>query len=244
MNSPESRITILVVDDHALVREGLREILRTQEDMHVIGEAADSATTVALATERQPDIVLLDVEIPGGEVTATVNQIRNCSAGSRVIILSMYEGPHLVQQLLDVGIRGYLLKSIHWQELVVAIRAVHADNERIVLGVSRESLGSTRKEPPKGMLTPREVEVLGLVAEALSNRQIAARLHMTEATVKRHLRNVFFKLGAVSRLDAVNKAKEWQRVNNTATALRPGLVPSAQRLLVKCSADEVTLRAG
>jgi DNA-binding NarL/FixJ family response regulator len=215
MNSRDGRTTILIVDDHTLVREGLREILATQEDMCVVGEAADSAATVTLAAEQQPDIVLLDVEIPGGEVTTTVSQILNCSPKSQVIILSMYAGAQLVQALLDAGIRGYLLKSIHWQELVVAIRAVRADNDRIVLGVSRESLREVQQAPPVE-LSARELEVLDLVAQALSNRQIAARLHLTEATVKRHLRNVFVKLGAVSRLDAVNKARQWQRRNKSA----------------------------
>jgi DNA-binding NarL/FixJ family response regulator len=211
MGDSDHRITVLLVDDHALVREGLREILETQPDITVVGEAQDSATTVALAAETQPDIVLLDVEIPGGEVTATVSQIRSRSPASRVMILSMYEGPQLVQALLAAGIRGYLLKSIHWQELVVAIRAIRADDDRIILGVSRESLNSVRQGPERETLSARELEVLDLVAQALSNGQIASRLHLTEATVKRHLRNIFAKLGAVSRLDAVNKAKERQR---------------------------------
>jgi DNA-binding NarL/FixJ family response regulator len=222
MNDKDDRITILLVDDHALVREGLREILQMQGDMRVVGEAEDSATTVALATAEQPDIVLLDIEIPGDEVTTTVDQIRNRSPGSRVIILSMYEGPQLVQALLAAGIRGYLLKSIHWQELVVAIRAVRADSNRIVLGVSRESLRYVQQGPSPGTLSARELEVLDLVAQALSNGQIASRLHLTEATVKRHLRNIFVKLGAVSRLDAVNKAKERQR-HQPATVPRQGL---------------------
>lgn len=222
MNDKDDRITILLVDDHALVREGLREILQMQGDMRVVGEAEDSATTVALATAEQPDIVLLDIEIPGDEVTATVNEIRNRSPASRVIILSMYEGPQLVQALLAAGIRGYLLKSIHWQELVVAIRAVRADSDRIVLGVSRESVRYVPQGPSPGTLSARELEVLDLVAQALSNGQIASRLHLTEATVKRHLRNIFVKLGAVSRLDAVNKAKERQR-HRPAAVPRQGL---------------------
>jgi DNA-binding NarL/FixJ family response regulator len=211
MSSQPDQITILIVDDHALVREGLCEILGAQNDMRVVGQAEDSATTVALAAKEQPDVVLLDVEIPGGEVTTTVSQIRNCSPSSRVIILSMYEGPQLVQALLAVGIRGYLLKNVHWQELVVAIRAVCTDSDRIVLGVSPQSLRYVNQESSVGMLSAREREVLELVAQALSNSQIASRLCLTEATVKRHLRNIFVKLGAVSRIDAVNKAAERQR---------------------------------
>lgn len=198
--------TVMVVDDHALVREGVRGILETQEDLHVVGQAGDSATAIALATEVQPDIVLLDIEIPGEEATVTVPQILTCSPQSRVIILSMHESPELVQAMLDVGVRGYLLKSTSWEELVVAIRTVVTDGDRIVLGVSRHSLRPAPSAAGLSALSDREREVLALVGEALSNRQIAVRLSLTEATVKRHLRNIFVKLGAVSRIDAVNKA--------------------------------------
>lgn len=200
--------TVLIVDDHALVCEGLHGILETQEDLHVVGQASDAASAVALSAEYQPDVVLLDIEIPGGDATITVGKIRDCSPGSRVIILSMYEGPQLVNALLEAGIRGYLLKSIHWQELVTAIRAVVADDDRVVLGVSRESLRPFQHRIGEDTLSAREREVLALVGEALSNRQIAARLSLTEATIKRHLRNIFAKLGAVSRMDAVNKASQ------------------------------------
>lgn len=210
MNAEAGSTTILIVDDHALVREGLQGILDGQDDMRVVGEAGDSAATLAMVSRHRPDVVLLDIEIPGDEVVTTVRRIRQCSPASRVIILSMYEGPQLVQALLTAGIRGYLVKSTHWQELVAAIRAVCADDDRVVLGVSRDSLRYTRQEVGAGTLSAREREVLQLVGEALSNSQIASRLSLTEATVKRHLRNIFVKLGAVSRLDAVNKAAEWQ----------------------------------
>jgi DNA-binding NarL/FixJ family response regulator len=211
MNTKNARTTILVVDDHALVREGLSEILDRQEDMRVIGQTANSATTVAFAARERPSIVLLDIDIPGSDVTTTVRQIHSCSPESRIIILSMYEGPQLVEELLASGIRGYLLKSIHWQELVAAIRAVRDDDSRVVLGVSMDSLQQTNQKPSSGLLSARELEVLGLVANAFSNGQIAARLYLTEATVKRHLRNIFVKLGAISRIDAVNKSAESQR---------------------------------
>jgi DNA-binding NarL/FixJ family response regulator len=217
MTTENARTTILVVDDHTLVREGLREILNAQEDLLVVGEAASHTAAVSVAAEKEPDIVLLDVDMPGGEVTSTVSQIHGRSPRSRVIILSMYEGPQLVQALLAAGIRGYLLKSAHWQELVIAIRAVRADDDRVVLGVSRESLSYAQQEPSQAVLSVREREVLDLVAQALSNAQIGVRLHLTEATVKRHLRNIFVKLGAVSRLDAVNKAGEWQRQHAAGT---------------------------
>ena len=207
----DARTTILIVDDHTLVREGLQKILETQEDMTVVAEAGDSQTAVTVAGETQPDVILLDIEIPGSEVVLTIRQLRNCSPGSRIIILSMYESPELVQAVLAAGIRGYLLKSIHWEELAVAIRAIRAESDRIILGVSRGSLNYFQQGSAQGQLSAREREVLDLVAEALSNGQIASRMGLTEATVKRHLRNVFVKLGAVSRLDAVNKIKEQQR---------------------------------
>jgi len=206
----DDRTRVLIVDDHLLVREGLRRILQSQDDLEVVDEAGDSAAAVAAAARERPDVVLLDVEIPGDEAAVTVRKLRHASPQSRVIILSMHEGPRLVQELLDAGIRGYLLKSIHWQELVLAIRTVHADPDRVLLGVSGHSLRNARQGPGGGpqALSAREREILGLVGEALSNGQIASRLSLTEATVKRHLRNVFVKLGAVSRIDAVNKATE------------------------------------
>jgi DNA-binding NarL/FixJ family response regulator len=202
---PPHRITVLLVDDHALVRDGLREILAVEEDVAVVGEAATSLDAVARAAALRPDVLLLDVEIPGWEASETVVRIRQASPRTRVLILSMYDGPHLVRRLLSVGISGYLLKSVDRHELVSAIRSVYTAPERVVLAVSRESLAQTRGDM-EDPLSPRELEILELVAQALSNVQVANRLNITEATVKRHLRNVFVKLGAVSRIDAVNKA--------------------------------------
>lgn len=197
--------TVLVVDDHALVRKGLCELLSTREDMRVIGEAGDSATTLAVAEARQPDVILLDINIPGDDVATTVCALRRLSPRSRIIILSMYESPELVHTLLAHGVRGYLLKNTRWQELLAAISAIAADSDRVVLGVTRLSLPAATRHEAAERLSPREREVLALVAEALSNRQIAARLSLTEATVKRHLRKIYVKLGAVSRIDAIGK---------------------------------------
>jgi DNA-binding NarL/FixJ family response regulator len=197
-------VTVVLVDDHVLMREGLRQILETQPDVLVVGEAGDSATAIEVVAKHQPRVVLLDVEIPGGDVTDTVTALRKSAPGTEVIILSMYDGPHLVQRLLALGIRGYLLKSVSRAELVSAIRNATMDDGRVILSVSRRSLSQLPGNT--GSLSPREIDVLELAAKALSNAQIASRLYLTEATVKRHLSNIFAKLGAVSRIDAVNKA--------------------------------------
>jgi DNA-binding NarL/FixJ family response regulator len=202
---PSSKITVAIVDDHALFREGLREILEAAGDIGIVGEAGDSSTAVSVVVETRPDVVLLDVEIPGDEVTETVARIRCLSAETQIIILSMYDGPQLLTRLLAAGIRGYLLKSVHRHELIAAIRSVYEDPSRVVLAVSRHSLAHV-EGPTPGLLSEKEQEVLQLAAQALSNGQIARRLGLAEATVKRHMRNIFVKLNAVSRIDAVNKA--------------------------------------
>lgn len=214
-------ISILLVDDHALLRESLRESLDAQPDLVVVGEAGTSAAAVAQARLLQPDVILLDVEIPGDDVTVTMGHLRRLAPSAQVLILSMYDGPQLLQQLIDAGIRGYLLKTITTQELLAAVRSVVTDHGRLVLNVSRETLGRLAQGPRRSdLLSDREREVLELTARALSNAQIATRLSLTEATVKRHLRNIFAKLGAVSRIDAVNKAMAASLITGDATGPR------------------------
>jgi len=231
--APAEPTTILIVDDHAVVREGLCSLLMAYDDMRVVGEAGDLAAAAALAARERPDIILLDIGIPGGDGGAAVRQLRSSSPTSSVLIVSRREGPELVKAALAAGARGYLPMNIHGQELVVAIRAVLADPERIVLGVSRASLAYGRGMPGPETLSEREREVLELVGQALSNRQIASRLSLTEATVKRHLRNIFVKLGAVSRIDAVNRAGPGSRAMArpiSARAMARGLLVTGDRM--------------
>lgn len=197
-------IRVVLVDDHALMREGLREILTAQQDIIVVGEAGGSSGAVAVVATVKPDVVLLDVEMPGEDVTVTVRKMKAASPSTEIIILSMYDSRHLVQSLLALGIKGYLLKSVAGEQVVAAIRSAMADKDNIVLSISAQSLSHAAE--PDDVLSDREIAVLQLAASAMSNIQIASRLSLTEATVKRHLHNIFTKLGAVSRIDAVNKA--------------------------------------
>lgn len=198
-------IRVVVVDDHSLMREGLIEILDTYDDLEVVGAAGDSDGALEVLAEQKPDAVLLDVEIPGDEVTTTITRIHKISPHTKIIILSMYDGPELVRNLLELGISGYLLKNATRHQLVAAIRGAHTNERDIVLFVSRQSLTQIQ-DAGSPALSARERDVLELVARAMSNAQVGSQLSITEATVKRHLRNTFVKLGAVSRIDAVNKA--------------------------------------
>ncbi len=196
-------ITVGLIDDHVLVRSGVRALLDSQPDIRVVGEAGTSVDAVALVERLRPDVVLLDVEIPGSPVTDTVAKVRRISPDTKLLILSMFDGPHLVQSLLKLGISGYLLKSASMDELVSAVRSVRADEGRLVLSVSSRSLAAPAE---RVTITERERAVLELVDRGLSNTQIANRLSISESAVKSNLHVLFGKLGAVSRLDAVNKA--------------------------------------
>ncbi|MFF4407660.1 response regulator [Streptomyces sp. NPDC001262] len=198
---------IVVVDDHTLFREGLREILEAEKEFVVVGEAGSHADAVRVAGETQPDVALLDVGLPDSGAAETVRRILDVAPATRVIMVSVYDEPRTVQELLACGVRGYLLKSVGRQDLLSAVRSVLADDERIVLSVSRASMAQVHAvSAPAGLLSAREREVMTLVAQGMTNGQAASRLSITEGTVKHHLRNIFGKLGATSRLDAVNKA--------------------------------------
>ncbi|MEU8263181.1 response regulator transcription factor [Micromonospora sp. NPDC048999] len=212
---------ILLVDDHALFRHGLRELLSMEPDLTVIGEAGTGAEAVAFVAAHRPDVMLLDVGIPGDHAATTIIRTLAAVPATRIIILSMFDEPTVVRELLSAGARAYLLKSVTRDDLVATLRSVRADPDRIMLSISRESFEQVSDTGAR-ILSDREVEIVGLVAQAYSNSQIARRLDITEGTVKRHLRNVFAKLGAVSRIDAVNKAMAM----NLVSPEKPG----AQRL--------------
>ncbi|WP_328436777.1 response regulator transcription factor [Streptomyces sp. NBC_00444] len=195
-----------MADDHTLFREGVIEILTTANDVEVVGEAHSGADACEKAAALHPDVVVLDVEMPGQGVRETIPQLRRVSPRSRVIVLTMHDDIVLARELLALGASAYLVKGATRHELVSAIHSVVVDRGpgHVILSVSQQGLDRA-DQAPGDVLSVREREVLALTAEALSNSQIARRLNIAEGTVKRHLRNIFRKLGAVSRLDAVNK---------------------------------------
>ncbi|WP_278260503.1 response regulator transcription factor [Nocardia sp. AG03] len=203
-------IRILVADDHTLLREALCDLLRAEPDFEVVVQAGTGTAAIELAAEHRPDVLLLDLEMPQSDPPETVRRLLAQDPALRIIVLSMHDGQQLVQQLLSLGVRGYLHKGAGRQTLISAIRqSVGEGPQTITLSVSPASLFARAEEPEEStVLSAREREVLVLVAEARSNRQIASSLGITEATVKRHLRNIFAKLDAVSRIDAVNRAVE------------------------------------
>ncbi|MFJ6465813.1 response regulator [Streptomyces sp. NPDC091387] len=203
----DAPIRILAADDHTLLRSALCTMLAKESDLAIVGQAVDGPSTVRLASDIQPDVILLDLEMPGPGPLATLRQIRALAPGARVVVLTMHDDNDLIQSLLAEGAFGYLHKSASREMLLSAIHSTVAGGTTVFTSQRPATRADVRVSPePPISLTSREREVLECVAEALSNRQIGRRLGITEGTVKRHLRNIFAKLEASTRLDAVNKA--------------------------------------
>ncbi|TDB76215.1 response regulator transcription factor [Micromonospora sp. KC723] len=204
------QIRVCLADDHNLLRDGIREMLSTEPEFAVVGEASSGPEALALAVRLRPEVLLLDVEMPGPGASAIIRQVRRMAPETRVIVLTMHDDPDMVHELLEAGAVAYLLKTILRDDLVAAVRSVvRRPTQSVLLAVSRETVERLDRQKPRTNGTPltaRELEVLRLIAEAMSNAQIASRLFITEATVKRHLTNIYAKLQAVSRVDAIRKA--------------------------------------
>ncbi|MEU8943235.1 response regulator transcription factor (plasmid) [Streptomyces goshikiensis] len=211
---------IVLADDHNLFRETLGDLLEAQPALTVVGHAADGAAAVRCAAAERPDLFLLDFRMPHSRGAGTVRDILAVSPSTRILCLSAYAEPGLVHEVLAAGARGVLHKGIDREALLMAIeRTLEEAAHTTVLVPSPAAEGSDREA-----LSSRERQVLVSVAAAMSNRQIADSLRITEGTVKRHLNSVFRKLGAVSRLDAVNKAVQAHIIPSPTlpTAVRSG----------------------
>jgi two-component system NarL family response regulator len=199
MNHP---IRILVVEDHNVVRQGLVALIKSVDDMEVVAEAADGRQGVDLHRRHSPDVTLMDLRLPGLGGVEAIQEIRRHDPNARVIVLTTFDGDENIYRALQAGARGYLLKDMFGEELMEAIRAVHAGKTRIPPVVAQRL--AERVAGPD--LTSREMDVLRLIVGGKSNKEIGALLYISEATVKTHINNLLGKMGVTDRTQAATAA--------------------------------------
>ena len=212
-------IRVLIADDHLVVREGLRTILEVAEDLIPVGEASDGAEAVRLVDELAPDVVLMDLRMPGVDGIEAIQQIKARCPAVEIVILTTYDDDAYIVRGLRAGARGYLLKDTSRQVLFEAIRAAARGESLLPSGVIEKVVAHLAEPRPveTDTLSEREQQVLALMAQGAANKEIAARLTIAERTVKAHVTSIFNKLGVNSRAEAV------------AVALRSGLLPAEPR---------------
>jgi len=196
-------IRVLLVDDHPVVRAGLTGILEAEDGIEVAGEAASAAEAVTAARAVRPDVVLMDLRMPGGDGVAATAAVLKEVPATRVLVLTTYESDSDILRAIEAGATGYLLKDAGRGELVKAIRAAARGETVLAPAVATRIVDRMRRPLPADALSPREVEVLRLVARGLSNPEIGRELSISEATVKTHLLRTFHKLGVSDRTAAV-----------------------------------------
>ncbi len=200
-------IRVVVVDDHALHRDGTRQILEAHPDLQVVGDAASGEVALALVNQLHPDVVLLDIRLPGMNGIEVARQLTRDHPDVRVLMVSAYDEDEYVRGALEAGAAGYLRKTAPGKELVHAVRAVAAGASVLQSGLAARLLSSTRqREQGADDLTERELAVLRLLAAGLHNREVATRLGISARTVDRHCDNIYAKLGVGSRTEAVVRA--------------------------------------
>ncbi|WP_432111814.1 response regulator [Streptomyces sp. YPW6] len=199
-------IRVLLADDHPVVREGLRGMLDAEPDLTVVGEASSGPRAEALCAELLPDIVLMDLRMPGGGGVASIRRIRAAALPCRVVVLTTYESDSDILRAVEAGASGYLLKDLGRAELADAIRAAARGETVLAPTVATWLVDQLREAPEVPRLSERETQVLRLVAEGCTNAEIGRRLFIGESTVKTHLLRVFGKLGVSDRTAAVTGA--------------------------------------
>ncbi|MDH4135188.1 MAG: response regulator transcription factor [Anaerolineae bacterium] len=218
------KITILLADDHVLVREGTCKLLEREEDLHVVGEAGDGEEAVRLVTELRPAVAIIDIAMPKLNGIEATKQIKTLCPATAVLILTAYDDDPYIFALLEAGAAGYLLKNVRGRDLIEAIRAVNAGESVLHPAVARKVIDRFARppsEPPEervlDQLTERELEVLTLAAKGMSNRDIARHLNLSIRTIQAHLSAVFSKMQVGSRTEAVVQAlqKGWVALEDT-----------------------------
>ena len=201
---PSPTIRVLLADDHAIVRNGVAQILNEQPDIDVVAEAGDGESAIALYRQERPDVALLDLRMPKVEGTQVVEQIRRDFPEAVLVVLTTFDTDDDIDRALRAGAKGYLLKDVGPGDLVACVRAVHGGGTWVSPTVASKLVARMTRV----QITPQEMRVLNQVAEGKSNREIGEILFISEATVKIHLSHLFEKLGASSRTDAVATAVE------------------------------------
>ena len=196
---------VLLVSRNTLFLDGLRLLLSDESDMTIVSAARTEESALRAVDRTHPDVVVISSDLGDAAVASIPERIRVTGSTSRVIVIGAENTPPHVLELVRMGISAYLPASVTHGELKAVIRSVAIDSERVTISLTRDEVASMYGSENSG-LTRLEITILGMVAAAMTNGQIANRLSLSEATVKRHLRNIFRRLGAVSRLDAVNKA--------------------------------------
>ena len=200
-------IRLLIVDDHPVVRDGLRGMFAGDDRFEVVGEAGDGHEALAVARSAHPDVVLMDLRMPGMDGVTTIGALREQGSAARVLVLTTYDTDSDVLPAIKAGATGYLLKDTPREELFRAVAAAHRGESVLSPAVAGRLMGQLRS-PAREPLSQRELEVLRLIARGGTNREAAAKLFISEATVKTHLLHVYAKLGVRDRAAAVAAAFE------------------------------------